>query len=89
MAPRNRAKSKSLRYMRRISITALPGIDGRPWRVGVTNVALGAAGVPAVIDRRGHPDLFGRKLETTDVAFADALTAAAALIRPLESDLFR
>ncbi len=54
---------------------------GRAWRTGVTNVALGAAGVPAVIDLRGRPDLFGRKLETTDVAFADAVAAAAALVQ--------
>src|SRR5581483_4498884 len=54
---------------------------GRAWRTGVTNVALGAAGVPAVIDLRGQPDLFGRKLETTDVAFADAVAAAAALVQ--------
>ena len=54
---------------------------GRAWRTGVTNVALGAAGVPTLIDLRGHPDLFGRKLETTDVAFADAVAAAAALVQ--------
>ncbi len=45
---------------------------GRAWRMGVKSVPLGAAGVPTVIDLRGHLALFGRKLETPDVAFADA-----------------
>jgi coenzyme F420-0:L-glutamate ligase / coenzyme F420-1:gamma-L-glutamate ligase len=51
---------------------------GRPWRRGVVNVALGSAGVPALIDRRG--DRNGRALEVTEVAFADAVAAAAALV---------
>jgi len=53
---------------------------GRPWRKGVTNVALGAAGVPALIDRRGEPDRHGRKLEVTEVALADQLASAAGLL---------
>jgi coenzyme F420-0:L-glutamate ligase/coenzyme F420-1:gamma-L-glutamate ligase len=53
---------------------------GRPWRRGVTNVALGAAGVPALIDRRGEPDRHGRKLEVTEVALADQLASAAGLL---------
>ncbi|MBV2234999.1 MAG: coenzyme F420-0:L-glutamate ligase, partial [Sterolibacterium sp.] len=52
---------------------------GRPWRNGVTNVAIGAAGLPALIDRRGEQDMFGRTLEVTQVAFADAIAAAAGL----------
>jgi coenzyme F420-0:L-glutamate ligase/coenzyme F420-1:gamma-L-glutamate ligase len=52
---------------------------GRPWRRGVTNVAIGAAGIPALIDRRGEPDREGRKLEVTEVAYADAIAAAAGL----------
>ncbi len=52
---------------------------GRPWRNGVINVALGAAGLPALIDRRGEKDLYGRTLEMTQVAFADALAAGAGL----------
>lgn len=52
---------------------------GRPWRNGVVNVALGAAGVPSLIDRRGEPDRQGRRLEVTQVAFADAVCAGAAL----------
>lgn len=53
---------------------------GRPWRRGVTNVALGAAGVPALLDRRGEPDRNGRRLEVTEVALADQLASAAGLL---------
>lgn len=53
---------------------------GRPWRKGVTNVALGAAGIPALIDRRGEPDRHGRRLEVTEVALADQLASAAGLL---------
>ena len=53
---------------------------GRPWRNGVVNVALGAAGLPALIDRRGEPDLYGRSMKVTQVAVADALAAAAGLV---------
>jgi coenzyme F420-0:L-glutamate ligase/coenzyme F420-1:gamma-L-glutamate ligase len=52
---------------------------GRPWRLGTTNVAIGAAGVPALWDRRGEADREGRRLETTQVAWADAVAAAAGL----------
>jgi coenzyme F420-0:L-glutamate ligase / coenzyme F420-1:gamma-L-glutamate ligase len=53
---------------------------GRPWRRGVVNVALGSAGIPALIDRRGERDREGRRLEITEVAFADAIAAGAALV---------
>ncbi|MGA7537307.1 MAG: coenzyme F420-0:L-glutamate ligase [Steroidobacteraceae bacterium] len=53
---------------------------GRPWRKGVTNVALGAAGLPALIDRRGELDRHGRRLEVTEVALADQLASAAGLL---------
>lgn len=53
---------------------------GRPWRRGTVGVALGAAGLPAVIDWRGHPDLFGRRLEVTETGFADEIAAAASLV---------
>ncbi len=53
---------------------------GRPWRLGTTNVALGAAGVPALWDRRGERDRQGRALESTLVAWADAIAAAAGLL---------
>lgn len=53
---------------------------GRPWRVGTTNIALGAAGVAALIDRRGETDREGRRLEVTQVAVADTIAAAAGLV---------
>ena len=53
---------------------------GRPWRRGVVNVALGSAGIPALIDRRGERDREGRALEVTEVAFADAIAAGAGLV---------
>lgn len=53
---------------------------GRPWRRGVTNIALGAAGLPALLDRRGELDRNGRRLEVTEVALADLLASAAGLV---------
>ena len=53
---------------------------GRPWRRGATDVAIGCAGVAAVVDLRGHPDALGRPLEVTEVAVADELAAAAELV---------
>lgn len=53
---------------------------GRPWRQGSTGVAIGAAGLPAVVDLRGRPDFFGRTLAVTTVGFADQIAAAAALV---------
>jgi coenzyme F420-0:L-glutamate ligase/coenzyme F420-1:gamma-L-glutamate ligase len=53
---------------------------GRPFRRGTVGIALGAAGLPALIDWRGQPDLFGRKLEVTETGFADEIAAAASLV---------
>lgn len=53
---------------------------GRPWRKGVTQVALGAAGIPSLLDRRGEPDRSGRRLEVTEVALGDQLACAAGLL---------
>ena len=52
---------------------------GRPWRLGTVGLAIGAAGVPSLWDRRGEKDLSGRPLEVTEVAFADAVAAMAVL----------
>lgn len=91
---------------------------GRPWRHGVVGVAIGAAGLPALLDRRGEHDRDGRILEVTQIALGDVLATAAglvcgegaegipaalirgvaltlparpaaALVRPVEEDLFR
>lgn len=52
---------------------------GRPWRVGTVNVAIGIAGIPAVLDQRGQPDRDGRTMQVTQIAFADGIAAAAGL----------
>ena len=53
---------------------------GRPWRQGTVGVAIGCAGLPALVDLRGTPDLFGRTLKVTVIAYADEIAAAASLL---------
>ncbi len=53
---------------------------GRPFRMGNVGVAVGVAGIPALLDLRGQKDLFGRELRATVVAVADAIAAAAGLV---------
>jgi coenzyme F420-0:L-glutamate ligase / coenzyme F420-1:gamma-L-glutamate ligase len=53
---------------------------GRPWRLGLTNVAIGAAGVPVLLDLRGTLDRAGKPLHATILAVADELAAAAGLV---------
>ena len=53
---------------------------GRAWRRGTVGVAAGAAGLPALMDLRGRPDLFGRTLRATEIGFADEVAAAASLV---------
>jgi coenzyme F420-0:L-glutamate ligase/coenzyme F420-1:gamma-L-glutamate ligase len=53
---------------------------GRAWRRGTAGIAIGAAGLPSLIDLRGSPDLFGRTLEVSVIGFADEIAAAASLL---------
>jgi coenzyme F420-0:L-glutamate ligase/coenzyme F420-1:gamma-L-glutamate ligase len=53
---------------------------GRVWRVGVTDVAIGSAGVKPILDLRGTTDATGRVLEVTEVAIADEIASAANLV---------
>jgi coenzyme F420-0:L-glutamate ligase/coenzyme F420-1:gamma-L-glutamate ligase len=53
---------------------------GRTWRRGVTDVAIGTAGVAAVVDLRGTEDALGRELQVTEVCVADELASAAELV---------
>ncbi len=53
---------------------------GRPWRRGLTDVAIGVAGIAAVVDLRGTTDALGRELQVTEVAVADEIAAAAELV---------
>jgi coenzyme F420-0:L-glutamate ligase/coenzyme F420-1:gamma-L-glutamate ligase len=54
---------------------------GRAWRIGTVGLALGAAGLPSLLDLRGRSDLFGRPLAVTQVGLADELAAAASLLQ--------
>jgi len=53
---------------------------GRPWRQGLTDVAIGVSGIEAVIDLRDTPDALGRPLVVTEVAIADEIASAAELV---------
>ena len=53
---------------------------GRPWRRGVTDVAIGCAGVAGVVDLKGTPDAGGRELVATEICVADEIASAAELV---------
>ena len=53
---------------------------GRPFRSGTAGIAIGVAGLPALLDLRGEPDLFGRELGVSISGFADEIAAAASLL---------
>lgn len=53
---------------------------GRAWRNGTVGTAIGASGLPGLIDLRGRPDLFGRALLTSQLGYADEIAAAASLL---------
>lgn len=78
----------SARHLR-VRLRELTGIEvavivsdtfGRPWRLGIVNVALGVAGIPAAFDLRGQPDDVGKPLQATVLAVADDVAAAAGLV---------
>lgn len=54
---------------------------GRPWRRGLTDIALGCAGIKAILDLRGTDDAVGRELHVTEVCIVDELAGAAELVR--------
>ena len=73
----------------RTRIRALSGVEvgviisdtfGRPWRMGIVNVALGVAGLPALVDLRGGTDDVGKELHATVLAVADDIASAAGLV---------
>lgn len=53
---------------------------GRPWRKGLTDIAIGVAGIAAVHDLRGTPDALGRMMQVTEVCIADELASAGELV---------
>jgi coenzyme F420-0:L-glutamate ligase/coenzyme F420-1:gamma-L-glutamate ligase len=74
-----------LREALHAATSVAPGIvisdtHGRPHRLGNVGVAIGAAGIPALLDLRGRDDLFKRKLQYTDIGLADEFAAAADLL---------
>jgi coenzyme F420-0:L-glutamate ligase/coenzyme F420-1:gamma-L-glutamate ligase len=80
------ASARQLRASLRAATGARVGVVitdtmGRPWRLGVTDVAIGAAGVTVLDDYTGRVDPFGRTLEMTIVAVADELAAATDLVK--------
>ncbi len=53
---------------------------GRPWRLGIVNVAIGVAGCPAIVDYKGMKDYSGKELLVTEIAVADEIAAVAGLV---------
>jgi coenzyme F420-0:L-glutamate ligase/coenzyme F420-1:gamma-L-glutamate ligase len=73
-----------LRAALRLRLDVAPAIVisdsfGRPWRNGIVNVAIGSAGIEALLDLRGTPDAAGREMAATVIAVADELASAADL----------
>jgi len=54
--------------------------QGRPWRKGATNLAIGIAGISPFTDNKGRKDLYGRELQSSLVCLADEIAAAAELV---------
>jgi len=69
----------SMRYGNAPAVVIADSV-GRAWRNGTVGLAIGAAGLPALLDRRGEPDLYGRPLEVTVIGYADAIASAASLV---------
>ena len=69
----------SARTGRRIGVV-ISDSSNRPWRLGTVGIAIGAAGLTVLDDRRGQPDLFGRELQATLINRADAIANAAMLV---------
>lgn len=54
---------------------------GRPWRRGLTDIALGCAGILPILDLRGKEDAVGREMHVTEVCLVDEMAGAAELVR--------
>ncbi len=86
LLPEDPDRSAALLRQRLAELTGVaPGVvisdsHGRPFRVGTVGVAIGLAGFPAVWDKRGQRDLYGRELRITVTGLGDELAAAAGLI---------
>lgn len=79
-ASARRIRQRLRQATRRQVAVIISDTHGRPWRIGAVGLAIGVAGIAPVQDLRGHPDLFGHVLQTTQVGLADQLAAAASLV---------
>jgi coenzyme F420-0:L-glutamate ligase / coenzyme F420-1:gamma-L-glutamate ligase len=71
----------AIRYRLDVSVAVvISDTFGRVWRRGLTDVAIGCAGIKPIVDLRGQHDAFGRELEVTEVCVADELAGAAELV---------
>ena len=76
-----RASATRLRATRGVDVgVVISDTFGRPWRQGLTDVAIGVAGLAAIVDLRGTDDALGRELQVTEVAVADEVASAAELV---------
>lgn len=72
----------AIRHRRGVEVAVIVADTfGRPWRRGLTDIALGAAGIMPVLDLRGTDDAVGRELHVTEVCLVDELAGAAELVR--------
>lgn len=77
-----RALRAALRERYRLDVAVIiSDTMGRPWRNGLTDVALGVAGLPAIRDHRGEIDPYGNELQLTQLAVVDELAGAGELIK--------
>ena len=74
---RDALRARSRRRRRRLIVS---DTFGRPWRQGLTDVAIGVSGIAAIVDLRDTPDALGRPLVVTEVAIADEIASAAELV---------
>ena len=72
-------RSLEARFGCRLAVVVSDSV-GRPWRNGVIGIAIGAAGLPSLVDLRGAPDLFDVPLKVTLTGFADQIASAANLV---------
>ena len=67
------------RFQKRLAVVVTDSV-GRAWRNGIVGLAIGASGLPALLDLRGRSDLDGRDLQVTQVGLADEIASAAELL---------
>ena len=75
------ASARALRSALGVGAVVISDSWGRPWRQGQVEVAIGCAGLRALVDHRGWPDRDGRPMAASVIAVADEAAAAADLVR--------